>query len=81
MKSEYINNKAECVNIDCIYADRSIKHMKENEKIHIQFTAVPGAQHSAVVSKRKRQNHYGLIIKNSHWSYFVFFVRTALSDL
>lgn len=54
------------VNIGCIYADRSIKHTKENEKIHIQFTAVPGAQHLAVVLKRKRQNHYGLIIKNSH---------------
>lgn len=55
MKSEYIKKINAHVNIDCISADKYIKHMKENKKIHIHFTAVPGAQHSAVVLTRRRK--------------------------
>lgn len=55
------------VNIDCISADRYIKCMKENVNIHIKFADVLGAHHfSCDFEKKKRQNHYGLIVKICH---------------
>lgn len=42
-----------CVNTDCISVNRYAKHMKENGKIHIEFTAIPGAQHSALMLKKR----------------------------
>lgn len=55
MKSEYVNKLNAHVNIDCISADKYIKYVKENKKIPIHFTAVPGVQHSAVILTRRRR--------------------------